>query len=178
MFLFLFVVVPLVELILLGKLSGAVGFFSTVMIVVVTGMLGARLARSQGTQAWLRIQKEFEAGRLPKAELVDGLMVLVAGVLLVTPGVLTDLTGFAFLLPPIRALVRPFLVRWAQSRVRAKSPGQRTQNPFSQGFGNAEGRRPAESAPQKERVVDPFRRQAKGPIVDAEIIQDADTDAP
>ncbi len=104
--LLLFTIVPLVELALLLNLAKVVGWQYTVALVLATGVLGAWLARWQGLQCWRRLHQQLAAGQLPADSLLDGLMILLAGVLLVTPGVLTDAVGFTLLLPPFRALFR------------------------------------------------------------------------
>lgn len=104
--LLLFTVIPLVELWLLLRIGGRLGPGPTIALVILTGMLGAALARRQGLQTWHAIQNETRQGRAPGAMLVDALLIFVAGVLLITPGVLTDIVGFSFLLPPVRAGIR------------------------------------------------------------------------
>jgi len=112
----LFTLVPLVELVLLLILADEIGWQYTLGIVLGTGILGAYLARWQGAQCWRRVHEELEAGRLPGDPLLDGLMILLAGALLVTPGVLTDAVGFALLVPPARAVLR----RRLKERFRAR----------------------------------------------------------
>jgi UPF0716 protein FxsA len=104
--LLLFTIVPLVELFLLIKIGGVIGVVPTIAIVVGTGVLGASLARWQGLAVLSRIQDEMAAGRLPTDALIDGLLVLVAAAMLLTPGLLTDTTGFLLLVPGTRATVR------------------------------------------------------------------------
>ncbi len=110
--LLLFTLVPLLELFLLLRIGAAIGVLPTVGIVIGTGLLGAGLARREGVRAWTAVQTELEAGRVPAAELVHGLLVLIAGALLVTPGVVTDVVGFGLLARPIR--IR--LIRWLHRR--------------------------------------------------------------
>jgi len=107
-----FTVVPLVELALLLYLADLIGWQYTVGLVLATGVLGASLARWQGTQVWRRVHQKLATGELPADAMLDGLMILVAGVLLVTPGVLTDIVGFGLLLPPVRTGFR----RWLKAR--------------------------------------------------------------
>lgn len=97
--LILFTVVPLVELALLIKLGNVIGLWPTIFIVIGTGVLGAALARSQGTQVISAIRAEVAQGRPPTEGLLNGLLVLVGGVVLLTPGLLTDLLGFSLLIP-------------------------------------------------------------------------------
>lgn len=98
----LFTVVPLIELALLIKLGNVIGLWPTILIVIGTGVLGAALARSQGTQVVSAIRAELAEGRPPTESLLNGLLVLVGGVVLLTPGLLTDLLGFSLLVPSTR----------------------------------------------------------------------------
>ncbi len=102
----LFTLVPALELVLLIEIGRLVGTFATVGLVLATGVLGAALARSQGLRVLGEVQREFGLGRLPAGSLVDGLLILIAGALLVTPGVLTDVVGLACLTPFFRKQVR------------------------------------------------------------------------
>ncbi len=110
--LLLFVGLPLIELALLIKLGQLWGVWPTIGLVVITGIVGASLARIQGFLVYTRIQNELAQGRMPAEELIDGLLILVGGVVLLTPGILTDLFGFAMLLP----LTRLFFKRWLRRR--------------------------------------------------------------
>ncbi len=125
----LFTIVPLVELWLLFQLSGIFGFFPTVFIVLITGVVGAALARWQGWQALSRIQSEMQQGLMPAKALGDGVLILVAGVLLITPGVITDIVGLSLLVPPLRAGVRKGVQLWlakhVQVQVNSSWQGQR-----------------------------------------------------
>lgn len=107
----LFLLTPAVELALLIQVDALVGFWATVGLIVATGIVGSFLARREGVSTWRRLNVRLQSGELPGKELVDGVIILVAGALLVTPGVLTDAIGFLGLLPPSRALVRRYLVR-------------------------------------------------------------------
>jgi len=109
----LFILVPLLELVLLFRLGQWMGVGPTLLLVGLTGVLGAVLARREGMRALMAVQMEFARGRLPTRPLLDGAAVLVGGAFLMTPGVLTDLVGFLLLLPPTRWL----LYRWLQALV-------------------------------------------------------------
>ena len=115
--LFLFTVVPLVELALLIKVGQVIGVLNTVALVVLTGLLGATLARVQGFGVLRRIQDELATGQLPGDSLFDGVLILAGALLLLTPGILTDAFGFALLLPPSRNLVKRFLKRYFQKKL-------------------------------------------------------------
>ena len=108
--LLLFTIVPLVELYLLIKLGSVVGVALTVALVVFTGALGAWLARVQGLSVLKRLSTDFGEGRLPTDAVIDGLLILVAGAVLLTPGLLTDALGFLLLVPRSRAVVRRVVV--------------------------------------------------------------------
>lgn len=107
----LFIIVPVVELVLLVWLGGQIGFWPTVLIIVLTAVVGSWLAQREGLSAWRRVQQRLSAGQLPGTELIDGLIILLAGALLLTPGVLTDIVGLAGLFPPSRTLFRGALSR-------------------------------------------------------------------
>jgi len=104
--LILFITIPLVEIILLIWVSTRTHWSSTLMLVILTGAWGAYLAKSQGYSILARIQAETAAGRVPTAELIDGLLVLIGGIVLLTPGLLTDLVGFSLMVPGFRAIIR------------------------------------------------------------------------
>lgn len=105
----LFTIVPMVELGLLLWVGSLIGFWPTFAIVLITGITGSILARREGLRAWRAINEALAAGQLPANELVDGLLILVAGAFLLTPGVLTDVAGISLLIPPARAVVREYL---------------------------------------------------------------------
>lgn len=119
MLLALFIIVPLVEVYLLFGLSHLMGFWATVALVLVTGVLGASLAKREGLRVLGRWQAALAEARMPEEGVLDGLLVLVGGVLLVTPGVLTDLTGLLLLLPPTRKVAAAWLRRRAERSIAA-----------------------------------------------------------
>ena len=116
--LLLFIALPAAELALLIEIGTRVGTAATLGLIVVTGIVGASLARQQGLRVIGTLQQELTEGRLPATSLVDGLMILVASALLVTPGILTDAVGFALLVPSFRRLVRGLLMRRFERAVR------------------------------------------------------------
>jgi UPF0716 protein FxsA len=100
--LLLFILTPIVELAILIRLGTILGFWPTIGLVIATGTLGALLARSQGLRALRAIQGDLREGRVPAGRLVDGLLILIGGVVLLTPGLLTDVAGLLLLLPVTR----------------------------------------------------------------------------
>lgn len=107
--LLLFVLIPLLELVILIGLGSRLGFLPTVAIVLATGVLGTFLMRSQGGRIMREIRSELHAGRVPAAHLLDGLLILIGGLSLLTPGLISDLFGLALLFPPTRAEIRQWL---------------------------------------------------------------------
>lgn len=122
----LFVAVPLVELALLLWLAEQISWQATILLVLITGIVGSIAARRQGLGIWLQVQRQLQAGQLPGASIVDGVLVLVAGALLITPGILTDIVGFALLVPFVRRQIRRrlmrALIRRTEWRVRVMEP--------------------------------------------------------
>ena len=124
--LILFIAVPLVELALLIKLGNAIGLWPTVLIVIATGALGAALAKSQGTRTVWTIRREMAEGKPPGESLVNGLLILVGGVVLLTPGLLTDVLGFCLLVPVTRKWFRTRLLARLRARAAANAGGRTT----------------------------------------------------
>jgi UPF0716 protein FxsA len=108
----LFTVLPLVELYLLIQVGQVVGGLNTIALVLFTGMLGAYLARLEGLRTMIRAQENLRAGVVPAEELVDGVLIFMAGAMLITPGILTDGMGFLILFPPTRRYFKILLRRW------------------------------------------------------------------
>jgi len=115
---FIFVAVPLLELVILLRIGQWIGLMPTVALVVTTGVAGAALARQQGIRAFLAVQRELASGRLPGRSLLDGLAILVGGAFLLTPGVLTDLLGFGLLIPVSRRWLQRLARRRLERRMR------------------------------------------------------------
>ena len=113
----LFALLPLLELALLVVLGRAVGLVPTLLLCASTGLVGAWLARWQGLRTWLSAEAELKQGRFPTSQVLDGALLLVGGVVLLTPGLITDALGFFLLLPQGRALVKRLWRRsWERSR--------------------------------------------------------------
>lgn len=115
-FVLLFIVTPLVELAILIYLGTLIGIINTILIVVITGILGAFLARTQGLATLSRIRSSMERGILPSDELFQGSLIVIGGLLLVTPGMITDLVGFAMLIPQTRNIV----IKWLRKLIQRK----------------------------------------------------------
>ena len=150
----LFLIVPVVDLALLVTVGGRLGFWPTLAIVVATAAAGSWLARREGVAAWTRVQRDLAGGGIPGHALLDGLVILIAGVLLLTPGFLTDIVGLLGLVPASRRVVRRALkARFA----RARREGRIQTATFGSPFGPAGGARAPFGAP---------------PVEDAEVLSD------
>ena len=104
-----FIVVPIAEIALLVWFGQTFGFWITVLLVLVTALLGSFLLAKQGAATVRRVRFEAREGRLPAKTLADGAMLLVAGAFLLTPGLLTDATGLALLVPGVRNSIRGWI---------------------------------------------------------------------
>ncbi len=142
-FLFIaFLVVPLVEIYFLIQVGDVIGAGWTIALVVATALLGAALVRAQGFTTVNRVRSQLDRGELPAVEIFEGLFLLVAGALLLTPGFVTDAIGFACLTPPLRrAIIRHMLTNGVIQGSVTSSHG---------GAGSGQGRGPAGSG----RVID------------------------
>ena len=112
-----FTIIPALELYLLIQLGSMLGVLATVAVVLTTGLLGAWMARMEGWNTMVRMQDALRQGRLPADEMLDGILVMVAGVVLITPGFLTDVAGLLLLFPPTRMPVRIWLRRQIEKRL-------------------------------------------------------------
>ena len=112
-----FTLIPLVEIYLLIKLGQNFGAITSILLVIFTGILGAYLARMEGLRTLFRIQETMREGRMPGEELLDALLIAIAGLVLITPGFITDVVGFLLLFPFTRMLAK----NWLIERIRAKS---------------------------------------------------------
>lgn len=126
----LFTLVPLAELILLVWIGRHTGWLVTLALILVPGIAGAALARYQGLRCWRAAHEQLARGALPTNALLDGLMILVAGVLLITPGILSDIAGILLLVPPIRRAVRGYVTARLKAKVMVSSraSGPRTED--------------------------------------------------
>ncbi len=123
-FFLLFLLVPLIEIYFLIEIGGVVGAGLTIALVVLTAVLGAFLVRAQGFSTFARVQLQMARGESPAVELLEGLLLLVAGALLLTPGFFTDAVGFVFLVPPLR---RKIITHALARRWHAAAGGWRAQ---------------------------------------------------
>lgn len=118
----IFIVVPLLELYILIKIGQLLGAEVTITLVVVTGILGAVFVRAQGFSLIAKIKHELNEGELPHKRLLEGICILASGLLLITPGLLTDLAGFMLLIPPLRIRLINILLNKFGTYIRKEGP--------------------------------------------------------
>ncbi len=111
--LILFVAVPIIEISVLLRVGASIGVFNTIGFVIFTAVLGAWLVREQGFATINKVREETNAGRVPAMPMAEGIALLIAGAVLLTPGFMTDAFGFALLIPPIRRGI----IAWVASRL-------------------------------------------------------------
>jgi UPF0716 protein FxsA len=132
--------IPLLDVMLLAVLIGVVGWQLVVLAVVLTALVGLLLVRAEGRHTMRKIQRKTAQGELPTDELLDGALLLVAGVALLTPGLVTDLVGFLLVIPPTRYPIRLAVKKWVVvPYADAKSRGFVTGNVYVGGFPDEEG---------------------------------------
>jgi len=127
----IFIVVPLIELFLLLEVGSIIGSGWVFLLIIATAIIGTRLVKQQGLATWQNIQQQLAQGQLPAQSLFDGICILVSGVLLITPGFMTDILGFLLLAPVFRSMTYSQL----GSRIKVQSHGAFSQpgaNPFKQ----------------------------------------------
>lgn len=115
--LLLFTLIPLIELYILIKVGGLIGAINTILIIIVTGITGAYLARTQGFKVIQKINLAIEQGLTPGRELLEGLLILIGGFTLLTPGFITDIMGLSMLFHPTRSLYIKLALRLIQNKI-------------------------------------------------------------
>ena len=117
-----FTIIPIIEIYLLIEIGSIFGALTAITLVILTGFLGAFMARMQGLQTLFRIQESLREGRMPSGELLDALLIIIAGVVLLTPGFLTDSAGFLLLIPTTRNSIISWLQRQIERRYMSNRP--------------------------------------------------------
>ena len=117
-----FTIIPIIEIYLLIEIGSMFGALTAVTLVILTGFLGAFLARMQGLQTLYRIQESLREDKMPSGELLDALLIVIAGLVLLTPGFLTDLAGFLLLIPATRNSIKFWLRRQIELRYMSNRP--------------------------------------------------------
>lgn len=113
-----FTITPIVELFILFQIAEVTSAWTTIALVLVTGIAGAYLAKSEGRIIITKIKSELNEGRVPGNQLINGLCVLIGGAFLLTPGILTDIAGFTLVLPGTREIYKAFIKRKFSKMIR------------------------------------------------------------
>ena len=128
-FLILFITIPLVEIAILINIGKIIGAGYTIALVIGTAFLGVSLLRIQGISTLAKVQANINRGQLPATELIEGLILLISGVLLLTPGFFTDMVGFLMLVPALRQrLAETFFVNFMKNRINIRQTQTRSGN--------------------------------------------------
>ena len=117
-----FTIIPIIEIYLLIEIGSIFGALTAITLVILTGFLGAFMARMQGLQTLFRIQESLREGRMPSSDLLDALLIVIAGVVLLTPGFLTDSAGFLLLIPTTRNSITSWLQRQIEHKYMSNRP--------------------------------------------------------
>ncbi len=125
----LFTLLPLAELAILVWIHSVTNWVVTLAVLFVPGIIGVWLVHGEGLRCWREFRQQLARGEPPAAPVLDGLLILVAAVLLVTPGVLTDLMAIVLLIPPIRRTVRRYVTKHLQARIAGALAKSRWLNP-------------------------------------------------
>tara|TARA_S200000501_G_scaffold233388_1_gene218961 strand:+ start:2011 stop:2403 length:393 start_codon:yes stop_codon:yes gene_type:complete len=107
--LLIFITIPILEIAVLLKLDETIGLGQTIFLIFITGIIGAWLVRQQGLSIIFKIRKELTNGKIPAKQMIDGVMILIAGAVLITPGLITDVVGFLLLIPYTRNFIRKWI---------------------------------------------------------------------
>ena len=113
----IFAVIPVIELALLIKIGSVIGTLNTIIIVILTAIVGAYMVKLEGIAVMYRIQENMQQGTFPAEELINGMMILMAGVLLLTPGFFTDVIGFLMVFPVSRGVIKRIAGRYIKKRI-------------------------------------------------------------
>jgi len=116
--LILFVIIPVTELYILIEVGKRIGSVATISIIIFTGILGAYLVKNQGFMILKKIQNDLNDGIMPGDSLIQGAIILAGGILLLTPGFVTDIAGFIFLIPVSRNVVKKYLLKWLKGKIK------------------------------------------------------------
>lgn len=146
----LFIVFPIAELYVIIQVGSSIGFLNTLGLIVLVAVVGSWLVKREGMRVWRKFNDSVSQGRVPTREIVDGVLILAAGALLLTPGFLTDVVGVLALFPPTRAVFRTMLLKRAQRGTV-----------IVRGFGSTRGGRPA---PTSGDVIDTDGTEPRGEI--------------
>lgn len=168
--LIVFIVVPIVELYVIIQVGQAIGVVATLLLLLLSAVLGTFMLRSQGRAVWRRFNQALSERRVPHREVLDGVLVIFGGALLVTPGFLTDVAGILMLLPPSRAGIRGFLSKLFVGRIALSGRAAYWGYNRARGRrgGDGDGGSAADSGPGPGAAPPPPRRRSRAYDVEGE----------
>jgi UPF0716 protein FxsA len=152
--LMIFILVPLIELYFLLEISQFIGVFTTVLVIIFTGAAGVSIAKRQGYQVVNNIRSTLNAGKMPTDDLISALLILIGGVTLLTPGFLTDITGFLLILPGSRDLIGSFVKKYFLKYVKENKVEVHYGNQFNQRKDNSQYKSSNNDESYKEDFID------------------------
>jgi len=117
----LFIIIPVVELYTLIEIGKKIGTLPTIGIIILTAILGAYLVKNQGFIILKKIKNNIDEGIMPGDSLIQGAIILAGGILLLTPGFITDIIGFIFLIPGSRKIVKKYLLKWLKGKIEDRN---------------------------------------------------------
>lgn len=168
----LFILIPAIEIYLLIEIGSFIGGFNTILIVVITGIVGAALSKAQGLAVLNKVQTDLNGGKLPADQIIHGLLVFGGGLLLLTPGFLTDILGFSMVAPGSRHII----VAWAkQAFQKGIEQGNIKFGSFG-GFSNQsqDGFQSYTYYSSSNEFKDPFEKQTQQEVIDDENVIEVD----
>ena len=116
--LILFVIIPVTELYILIEVGKKIGSLSTIGVIILTGIIGTYLVKNEGFMILRKIQNDLNEGIMPGDSLIQGAIILAGGILLLTPGFVTDILGFIFLMPVSRSIVKKYFLKWLKGKIK------------------------------------------------------------
>lgn len=116
--LILFVIIPVTELYILIEVGKKIGSLTTISVIILTGIIGTYLVKNEGFMILRKIQNDLNEGIMPGDSLIQGAIILAGGILLLTPGFVTDILGFIFLMPVSRSIVKKYLLKWLKGKIK------------------------------------------------------------
>jgi len=152
--LIIFILVPLIELYFLLEISQFIGVFTTVMVIVFTGAAGVSIAKRQGYQVVNNIRSTLNSGKMPTDDLISALLILIGGVTLLTPGFLTDITGFLLILPGSRDLIGSVVKKYFLKYVKENKVEVHYGNQFNQRRDNSQYKSTNSDESYKDDFID------------------------
>ena len=116
-FLWFIIAMPIIEIVVLLLSGKVIGLWPTLLLIVVTGLIGVYLVRRQGIETWSKAQEQIRDGMVPGNEIIDGICIFIGAALLLSPGLVSDILGIILVLPPTRNLLKPLLIRFIMNRM-------------------------------------------------------------